>query len=104
MDIVLTCEEMTELVTNYLEEKMSLQDRLDFQKHIGLCRHCREYLHQMKVTVETLGAMPADPVPAEMMGDLLHKFRGWKERSAGDDVPACGHDHGHDPEDDGRGH
>ena len=61
---------------------MSLEERLEFQKHVGLCRHCREYLHQMKITVDTLGAMPAEPVPAPVMGELLDKFRHWKGRQA----------------------
>lgn len=77
---MLSCSEMTELITEYLEEAMSLEDRLAFQKHVGLCRHCREYLHQMKLTVETLGAMPPEPVPAPVMGELLSKFKHWKDR------------------------
>ncbi len=85
---MLTCAEMTELITEYLEETMSLEDRLEFQKHVGLCRDCREYLHQMKVTVETLGAMPEEPVPEPVMGELLHKFRGWKDRLGEAAAPA----------------
>jgi hypothetical protein len=83
---MLTCSEMTELITEYLEGSMSLEERLDFQKHVGLCRHCREYLHQMKLTVDTLGAMPPEPVPALVMGELLTKFRHWKEREPEDDA------------------
>ena len=81
----LTCVEMTELITDYLEGSMGLEQRLAFQKHVGLCRHCREYLHQMKLTVDTLGAMPADPVPAPVMDELLSRFRHWKARDPADD-------------------
>ena len=80
---LLTCVEMTELITDYLEGAMNLEERFEFQKHVGLCRDCREYLHQMQVTVDTLGAMPEDSVvPEQVMGVLLEKFRHWNKRPA----------------------
>ena len=76
---MLTCKELTALVTEYLEGRMSLEERLEFQKHAGLCRDCRNYLDQMKVTVEMLGEVPADPIPDDMMAELLAHFDSWKK-------------------------
>jgi predicted anti-sigma-YlaC factor YlaD len=74
---MLSCRQMTELVTDYLEGRLSTIDRIRFQLHIGICRHCRDYLDQMRITVRTLGAMPSAPVPDHVMDQLLHRFRDW---------------------------
>jgi len=71
------CRTLTELVTDYLEGRLSTGERLRFQLHLGLCRHCRAYLKQMKLTVRKLGQLPAEPMPAEVKAELLARFRGW---------------------------
>jgi len=75
---MLTCQELTELVTDYLEGHMSLWDRMRFRLHIGMCRPCRTFLHDQKLAIKTLGKMPADPIPPDVRDELLHKFRDWK--------------------------
>lgn len=75
---MLTCRELTELVTDYLEDRLSFVDRLRFRMHIGMCRHCRAYLDQMKHTVRTLGRLPAEEIPSDVRAELLQRFRDWK--------------------------
>lgn len=75
---MLTCKQLTELVTDYLEGRQSLLDRVRFEMHLGMCRHCRAYLRQMKGTVETLGKLPEDAIPPEVSNQLLARFRDWK--------------------------
>ncbi|MBI3181527.1 MAG: zf-HC2 domain-containing protein [Myxococcales bacterium] len=72
---MLTCQELTELVTDYLEGRMSFVKRLGFELHLGMCARCRAYLRQMKMTVRTLGKLPAEPMPAEVRQELLARFR-----------------------------
>lgn len=74
----MTCRELTELVTDYIERKLSLPDRVRFQLHIGFCRGCRTYLRQMRQTIRTLGALPGEPIPPEVRDKLLERFRNWK--------------------------
>ena len=57
---------------------MSFMDRLRFRVHIGMCRDCRAYLHQMKQTVHTLGKLPPKDIPPEVQRQLLERFRDWK--------------------------
>jgi predicted anti-sigma-YlaC factor YlaD len=76
---MLTCRELTELVTEYLEGKLSIGQRLRFDMHIGMCRHCRAYLRQMKHTVQALGRLPEESVPPETLNQLLQRFRDWKK-------------------------
>ena len=76
---MLSCKEMTALITDYLERRLSFIDRARFQMHIGMCRHCRRYLRQMKLSVAALGDIPSEPVPDEVMKLLLAGFDDWKE-------------------------
>lgn len=75
---MLTCKELTELVTDYLEGRMPFRKRLAFFLHISMCKNCREYLRQTKLTIATLGKMPSDPIPPETRDALLDRFRNWK--------------------------
>ena len=74
---MLTCQEVTWLVTDYLEGKLSWKDVLRFQLHIGMCIHCRRYLREMKVTVRTLGMLPRGAIGGEAMNALMERFRNW---------------------------
>jgi predicted anti-sigma-YlaC factor YlaD len=74
---MLTCRQMTELITDYLEGRLPWMDRARFRLHIGMCKNCREYLKQMKLSVAVLGAMPDEPVPDEVMEELLARFARW---------------------------
>ena len=60
---MLTCKQITELVTDYLGGQLGLADRMRCQTHLGMCKHCRAYRRQMKTTIETLGCLPDDPIP-----------------------------------------
>jgi len=71
---MLTCQQLTELVTEYLEGRMSLWRWAQFQMHLGMCKHCRAYLRQMKMTVKTLGSLPQEAVPPDVKAELLKRF------------------------------
>jgi predicted anti-sigma-YlaC factor YlaD len=77
----LTCIEVTEAITDYLEGTLSFVDRIRFQMHLGLCRGCRRYLRQMRLTCRTLHTLPLAPMPPEVRDELLQRFRSWKARS-----------------------
>jgi predicted anti-sigma-YlaC factor YlaD len=76
---MLTCRELTELVTDYLEGRQSLVDRLRFEIHLGMCSHCRAYLRQMKQTIRTLGELREEDIPEDLSQRLLVRFRDWKK-------------------------
>jgi predicted anti-sigma-YlaC factor YlaD len=75
---MLTCQQMTEVITTYLEGQMPLGQRIRFQLHVGMCKHCRAYLKQMKSTVQTLGRLPDEAMPPEIEAELLQRFRSWR--------------------------
>jgi predicted anti-sigma-YlaC factor YlaD len=72
----LTCRQVVELVTTYLEDGLSPDDRQDFEQHLVSCSGCRNYLEQMRRTIETTGRVQL-ALPAELEEKLLEAFRGW---------------------------
>ncbi len=76
---MLSCKQITELVTEYVEGKLSLVDLVRFQMHVGICRNCRRYVRQVKATIGALGRLPPPEVPAELEDELLRRFEGWKK-------------------------
>jgi len=78
----MSCRDLTELVTDYMEGRMTLMQKFSFQLHVGMCSPCREYLRQMKLTVQTVGGIAgAEELPVmspEVHGELLKRFRNWK--------------------------
>ncbi len=75
----LVCQEVVELVTEYLEGTMSAGDRARFEAHIADCPNCTRYLAQMRRTLDVLGRIEAEHVAPEAMEELLALYRRWRE-------------------------
>ena len=73
----LSCSEIVELITDYLEGDLPDSERDRFEEHISSCAPCRQYLHQMRTTVEATGRLAEDEVPEPTMDALLEAFRDW---------------------------
>ena len=74
----LSCRELVELVTDYVEGALPPPDRARFDAHISLCAGCTAYLDQMRTTIAMLGELPPEALSAEAERDLLDAFRSWK--------------------------
>jgi len=77
----LTCQELVELVTDYLEGALSVEDRFRFEEHIAVCPPCRAHLWQMRETIRVLGQLTEESVPPRARNELLRAFRDWKQRA-----------------------
>jgi anti-sigma factor RsiW len=77
----LTCKELTELITDYLEERLSQADRIRFEQHLSICPGCVAYVDQMRVTIHAIGSKPSLRIPSSMEKSLLETFRRWKSPS-----------------------
>jgi anti-sigma factor RsiW len=71
----LTCREVVELVTDYLDDALGDAARDEFERHLVTCEGCRAYLGQMRATVRQGRRLQADEVPAPVMDALLEAFR-----------------------------
>lgn len=63
---MLSCKEVTALVTDYVEGRLSFTERIQFRIHMIGCPHCRRYLRQMRVTQRALGALPVESIPLDV--------------------------------------
>jgi len=74
----LTCKELTELITDYLEERLPQTERARLEQHLSICPSCVIYLEQMRLTIKALGAKSPVEIPQAIESDLLQAFRSWK--------------------------
>lgn len=74
----LSCQELVELVTDYLENALPADERARFEAHIGRCDGCTVYLRQMRQTIELTGSLSPEALSPEAERALLHAFRGWR--------------------------
>lgn len=72
------CQELVEVVTDYLEGRLSPTDQARFEAHIADCEYCATYLDQMRETIRTLGRLPAESLSGDAREALLSAFRSWR--------------------------
>ena len=75
-DIV--CREAVALMASYLDGTLTGRDRERLQRHLEACPHCSEYLAQLQVTIDALGRVEPDDVPAEALDELVALYRQWR--------------------------
>jgi anti-sigma factor RsiW len=73
----LTCVELVELVTDYLEGLLSEAERVRFEEHLRACHGCTNYLEQMRATIALVGRIEPEDLPESARAELLTAFRGW---------------------------
>ena len=74
----LTCQELVELVTAYLEGGLADGDRARFEEHIATCDGCTNYLEQMRTTIRVTGMLTPESLSEEASTELLAAFRNWQ--------------------------
>lgn len=75
----LSCREVTELASAFVDGEISGTLWLRFRVHLLACGPCAEYLEQIRLTVDTLKDLETDE-GAEMRGELMRQFREWSEQ------------------------
>lgn len=75
----LTCRELVERVTTYLDDALESEERARFEAHLAECDPCCEHFKQILVTRATarqLGDQGLDPLAKAAVMDLYHRWRG----------------------------
>ena len=75
----LSCQELVELVTDYVEGALSRRNRKRFDVHISTCEHCTLYLEQLRQTIVLTGTLREAGVRPEARDALLAQFAQWKQ-------------------------
>ena len=71
-----SCQELVELLTDYLEGVLTPDEVSAIERHLALCDGCAAYLDQMRVTIETLGSVEVATLPDDAVEKILEAFRG----------------------------
>jgi anti-sigma factor RsiW len=74
----LSCQELVELVTSYLEGALDPVDQGRFEEHLATCETCQVYIEQIRQTIALTGRLTPDELAPEAERDLLLAFRSWK--------------------------
>ena len=74
----ISCQEVVELVTDYLDGAMSPADVARFDHHLSLCEGCVFYVDQIRMTIAAVGRIGGEDVPPEVREDLVAAFRDFK--------------------------
>ena len=77
LDRELTCFEVVELVTDYLERRLTVRDVERFEEHLAFCDGCGNYLEQMRATIAATGRLRRHDFPPALQERLLEAFRNW---------------------------
>jgi anti-sigma factor RsiW len=73
--VALTCQHVVELMTDYLEGALSPDERRRFEAHLAHCAACRQYLEQLRSTLDVLGRIPQPEVDPAVREELLELYR-----------------------------
>jgi predicted anti-sigma-YlaC factor YlaD len=76
----LACNELVEIITEYLEGTLPPRDLARFDTHLGQCEGCRIYLEQMRQTIRVVGHLSEETIPPPAKEELLRAFSAWKQR------------------------
>ena len=71
----ISCQEVVEVVTDYLEGKLSPEEVAIFEAHLVLCDGCQFYLDQMRITIATVGHIEDEAVPDDVRDTVMAAFR-----------------------------
>ena len=74
----ISCQEVVELVTDYLDGAMSPANVARFDHHLSLCDGCVFYVDQIRMTIAAVGRIGAEDVPPAVRDDLVAAFRDFK--------------------------
>ena len=90
---MLSCRDITEQATEYLERSQPFWSRALFRLHLGMCRHCQEFVRQIELTADALraAASPVGPGPDDaLMAAFVATFESTQRADSTDRLKASG--------------
>ena len=78
--LTISCQEVVELVTDYLEGQLDPETRAEMEAHLALCPGCDSYLAHMRRTIDELGHVPVETLSARAQTELLAAFQTFHPR------------------------
>lgn len=69
------CQELVEVLTDYLDGALSERDRARLEAHLEECEACTAYLEEFRMLINTAGRIEPEPLSPEFEAGLLQAFR-----------------------------
>lgn len=76
----MACNELVELITDYLDDALPERDVARFEEHLADCPACVEFVEQFRRTIGAVGRRREPVVEPETRARLLELFRGVTDR------------------------
>jgi len=75
----LPCQDLVEVVTDYLDGALSEVDRRRFEEHLEICERCVAYVEQIRLTIAAAGraGVQGEALPADLRDGIRDAFRDW---------------------------
>ncbi len=54
---MLSCREVVDDADRWIAGELSWRQRLAMRLHLSMCRHCRRYIHQLKMLIRAVPTM-----------------------------------------------
>jgi anti-sigma factor RsiW len=70
-----TCDELVELITDYLDDALDEPVLDSFEGHLACCAWCGRTLDQYRTTIRTLGELPPERLSDGTRDRLMSAFR-----------------------------
>jgi predicted anti-sigma-YlaC factor YlaD len=77
----LSCQQVVELVTDYLENALLPETQKRLEEHVAECPGCENYIEQMQLTIDMLHQIARTSAFPATKQELLQLFRDWKKGS-----------------------
>jgi anti-sigma factor RsiW len=76
-----SCQEIVEMVTDYVEGVMPEDERRRFEAHLSICPGCVTYVEQIRETIRATGEIPREETLTPSLRDgLVAQFQDWRRR------------------------
>lgn len=75
----MACQDLVEVVTDYLEDALPADLRARFDRHLEICDACRSYVEQIRLTIRLSGHVESETLAPNTREALLAAFRNWRE-------------------------
>ena len=74
------CQELVEVITDYLDGALAATDRARFEAHLEECDACQDYVQQFRQTIALAGHAAPEQLSPQTREQLLNAFRDWRAR------------------------
>jgi hypothetical protein len=72
------CSEIVQIVNDYVEGVLPVDEREAVELHLNLCDGCTDYLQQLRLSITLTGEVPTDALPPELEEELCLSFRSFR--------------------------